>query len=327
MRAGAAEVEVIVVGGGPAGLSAALVLGRCRREVVLFDGGRYRNERARRLHGFLTRDGIPPAELRRIARLELARYPSVRVRGETVAVACREADGFVVQTAAGDELRGAALLLATGLVDDLPAVPGVDALYGERVFHCPYCDGWEHRDEPLGLYGRGDGRGGTYALTMARWSNDLVLFTDGPSGLHAPMRAILRARGIDVDERRLRALERDGDGVRLVLEGGDSRWRRALFFDLPARPASDLATQLGAELDDHGGVRVDRHTATGVPGLYVAGDASREALQAVVAAGEGCAAALAIDTYLGARQREQWLREVEAAPTAAPDEAAQGLHE
>jgi thioredoxin reductase len=292
------EVEVVVVGAGPAGLSAALMLGRCRRRVLVLDSGEYRNAAARQSHGFLTRDGIAPDELRRLGHEELRRYETVHVRQERVVDAARAGDGFVVSLAGGARIACRKLLLATGLVDELPAIEGLPPLYGERVFHCPYCDGFEVRDQPLAVHGVGDRCGGAYAILLTQWSRQLILMTDGPAQLSEPMREAVRARGVEVEERRVRRMVGSGDGLQLELEDGTRIWRRALFFDLTASQRCDLARRLGAEIDRRGGVCVDRHEATRVPGLYVAGDASRDALQTIVAAGEGCSAALAINTAL-----------------------------
>ena len=152
----APDYDVIVVGAGPAGLSAALMLGRCRRSVVVFDNSKPRNAASRALHGYLTRDGIAPADFLQLARGELAQYDSVEIRSEEVTAAeCRPGDGFVVTVASGGTLRARKLLLATGVVDNLPDIPGFREMYGRSVFHCPYCDGWELCDRPLAVYGRG----------------------------------------------------------------------------------------------------------------------------------------------------------------------------
>ena len=290
--------EAAIVGGGPAGLSAALVLGRCRRRVVVLDDRRYRNEASHALHGFLSRDGIDPAELRRIARAELAAYPSVSLVEQAVVEAARVDGGFRLELADGSAVRCRALLLATGLVDHLPEVDGAAALRGTRLFHCPYCDGWELRDQPLAAIGHADDRGGEFALVLVQWSRDLVLCTGGPARFSERVAARLAARGIEVDERPLRSLEADRDGVTLRFAAGEPRWRRAVFHHIGAKQRSDLAARLGCRFDEHGGVEVDRHEATCVPGLYVAGDATRDVLQAIVAAGEGAAAAVMINQRL-----------------------------
>lgn len=175
--------DVIIVGGGPAGLNAALVLGRCRRRVLIFDDGKPRNAVSHALHGFLSRDGVDPAQLRAIGREQLALYPSVTLDAEQVVDAARTETGFTVCTSDGREFRARKLLLSAGVVDVLPEAPGFAELYGRGVFHCPYCDGWEMRDQPLAVYGRGDDKGAGLALEMKLWSQDVVLCSDGPSDL------------------------------------------------------------------------------------------------------------------------------------------------
>src|SRR5512138_1368749 len=176
-----AGYDAIIVGGGPAGLSAALILGRCRRRVLVCDAGRPRNAASRELHGFLTRDGVRPSELLAIGRRQLVKYGVEFVTGE-VEDARRSRDGFDVRIAGGRPVFGRKLLFATGVVDRLPAVDGFRRLYGERIFHCPYCDGWEVSDRPLAVYGQGlSGMG--LSLSLRTWSHDVTLVTDGPARL------------------------------------------------------------------------------------------------------------------------------------------------
>ena len=291
-------IDVIIVGGGPAGLSAALVLGRCRRRVVLFDSGEYRNAASHAMHGFLSRDGIDPAELRRIARDQLARYDSVVLR-DGIVVGARTTDGnFEVATATGETVRSRKLVLATGLIDELPSPTGASELYGHSIHHCPYCNGWEVRDQPLAIYGRGDAKGGGLALEMTQWSKDIVLCTDGPSGLSDECLAKLERNNIPVFDTPISRFERMPDGMKIWFADGKSVEKRAMFFNTSSRQRSDLARRLGCELDEKGGVKVGKFEATTVPGLYVAGDSSREVLQAIVGAGEGSEAAIAINTAL-----------------------------
>ncbi len=285
------NVEAAIVGGGPAGLSAALVLGRCRRRVVLIDGGAHRNDAARAVHGFLGHDGIAPAALRALGREQLRPYPTVELRDGIVTGARRTPDGFALEIG-GEELRCRVLLLATGLVDSIPPVDGATALVGSLLHHCPYCDSWELRDRPLAVYAGAGRDAAAYASTIRRWSRDLVVLTDGRA-------AGAELAGFAVDERRLARLAPDGDRLRIELTAGPPLLRRAMFFHVGCRPRSDLAEKLGCRFDAHGGVVVDRHEATGVPGLYVAGDASRDVLLSVVAAGEGASAGVSMDRALG----------------------------
>jgi thioredoxin reductase len=294
-----AKTDVIIVGAGPAGLSAALMLGRCRRSVVVFDNGKPRNAPSHALHGYLTRDGIPPAEFLTLAREEIKTYQTVQRRDEEVsAVECRSDGGFLVTLASGEQLSTRKLLIATGVVDNLPDIPGFRELYGRSVFHCPYCDGWELRDQPLAIYGRGE-RGLGLALELTAWSRDLVLCTDGPSEIDPDDLGRLARNGIGVREERVTRLDvADGRLSRIAFDDGPPLSRGALFFSTGQYQRSDLLEQLGCQFNDKGTVRTGRHETTHLPGLFVAGDASRAVQWVVVAAAEGAEAAFAINTDL-----------------------------
>jgi thioredoxin reductase len=297
-RSAAPAYDVIIVGGGPAGLSAALMLGRCRRTVLVCDTGRQRNRPALAMHGYLTRDGISPKEFIALARRELQPYATVEVRDvEVVDAECRD-KRFVVTLQGGDEVWSRKLLIATGVVDNLPNVPGIRELYGKSVFHCPYCDGWEIRDQPIAIYGRGD-KGVGLSLELTVWSRDLILLTDGESEIDGKGKARLERCGIALREDRVARLE-GSDGVleRIVLASGDALQRRALFFTLGQEQCSPLATRLGCVFNDKGTVRTGKYETTHLSGLFVAGDASRAVQWVVVAAAEGAEAAFAINTDL-----------------------------
>lgn len=296
--------DAIVIGGGPAGLNAALVLGRCRRRVLLFDDGKPRNAASHAVHGFLSRDGTDPAELRAIARKQLAAYPSVRCEAERVVDAARTSFGFEVVTSAGRHVSCRKLLLAGGVVDHLPQQPGFRELYGLGLFHCPYCDGWEMRDKPLAVYGRGDSKGGGMALEMTLWSNDIVLCTDGPSELGADCRTRLGRYGISIREEKIVRLDIATAApyqasFDIVFDAGPSLPRAGMFFNTDRHQSTDLAARLGCDLYGSRGCEVDNdQQMSDVPGLYVAGDASRDVLQVVVAAAEGAQAAVGINKAL-----------------------------
>jgi thioredoxin reductase len=290
--------DCVVVGAGPAGLSAALMLGRCRRTVLVCDVGHPRNVRSAGLHNYLTRDGIQPAELLQLGRAELGRYHSVEFRGVEVLDATRSSDGFRVVCADGRQLSSRKLLLATGVVDELPAIEGLEALYGTSVHHCPYCDGWEWRDQPVGIYGRGE-EGLALALGLTAWTEDLVLCTDGPSGLSPENLEQLSGEGIEVREEPLARLEgNDGYLERVIFRNEESLPRRALFVCAGQHQRSALARKLGCRFTEKGAVVTGSCEATEVPGLYVAGDASKEAQFAIVAAAEGAEAGMAINKAL-----------------------------
>lgn len=291
--------DVVIVGAGPAGLSAALILGRCRRTVLVCDMGRPRNAASRALHGYLTRDGIPPFEFLDTARQELARYETVRVRQiEVTDAACRADRRFDVALGDGTVVRARKLLLATGVVDNVPAIDGLRELYGRSVFHCPYCDGWEVRDQPLAIYGHG-ARGLGLALELTAWSRDLTLCTDGPAEIGPDDLARLARNGIAVREERIARLDgRDGILTHVVFESGERLPRRALFFTTGQVQRSDLSARLGCEITEKGTVRTGKYETTHLEGLYVAGDASRAVQWVIVAAAEGAEAAFAINTDL-----------------------------
>jgi thioredoxin reductase len=290
-----ADTDVIIVGAGPAGLSAALVLGRACRRVLIFDQDRGRNRFSHALHGFITRDGTPPAEVRRLAREELRRYDTVRHEVVEVKRAIRGNPFFEVTLADGRTFTARRLLLATGVIDNVPDLPGLRALYGQSVFHCPYCDGWEVRGQGLAVYGRGR-RGYGLSLELTGWSRDIVLCTDGPAGFSGDERDTLARNGITLREEQVARLDgRDGLLTAVVFADGSSVARRALFFTTGQTQCSDLARTLGCEFNEKGTVSTGKYETTHVPGLYVAGDASRDVQWVVVAAAEGAEAAYAIN--------------------------------
>ena len=295
--------DVIIVGGGPAGLSAALILGRCRRHVLLCDAGNPRNAASHGLHGYLTRDGIKPVDFLRIGREELRRYDSIEIRDVEVSEARRNNDGFEVILGDGTHQFSRKLLLATGVTDRIPEIEGIEKFYGRSVFHCPYCDGWEVRDQPLAVYGKGK-HVLTLSLALKTWSHNITLCTDGPMLLRRSDLKLLSRKGIDVRNERIIRLE-GADGVleRIMFENGEALERRALFLGLGIGQHSNLAERLGCEVNKDGGVKTYKLERTSVPGLYVAGDTSRDVLFAIVAAAEGAKAAVAINKEL---QHEQW---------------------
>jgi thioredoxin reductase len=290
--------DCIVVGAGPAGLSGALMLGRCRRSVLVCDAGEPRNARSAGLHGYLTRDGIEPGEFLRLAHAEVRRYPTIDFHRGRIVEARRNSRGFTAICEGGLQLSARKLLLATGVVDQVPDIEGIQEFYGKSVHHCPYCDGWEWRDQPLAVHGRGEA-GAALSLALTGWTDDVVLCTDGPSGLSEKDERDLARAGIEVREELVVRLEgRDGRLERVVLAEGEPLPRRALFFCSGQQQRSDLAEKLGARFTEKGAVNTGSCEATNVPGLYVAGDASKEAQFIIVAAAEGAEAGMAINKAL-----------------------------
>jgi thioredoxin reductase len=294
--------DVAIVGGGPAGLSAALMLGRCRRRVVVFDLGLPRNRRSAALHGYLTRDGIPPAEFTDIGRGELVQY-GIELRQVGVTGGSLLDDHYQLSLADGSVQDARYLLIATGVIDDLPAIPGFDECYGRSIFHCPYCDGWERRDRPLAAFGRGADVAGL-ALGLKTWSGDVAVCTDG-GRLDRAERERLARNDITVRSEPIERLDHvDGRLTSVVFASGDPLPREAMFFATGQHPQSSLAIGLGCRLNRRGTVKTGLLCDTNIPRLYVAGDASRDAQFVVVAASEGVKAAVAINKAL---QREELL--------------------
>jgi thioredoxin reductase len=289
--------DVIIVGAGPAGLSAGLILGRCRRRVLICDSGEPRNAASHSMHGFLTRDGTEPGEFLRIGREQLEPY-GVELRNVKVTDAQRHDDGFELTLEDEKHESCKKLLLATGVVDKLPAIKGIEALYGKSVFHCPYCDAWELRDQPLAVYGRGK-HGLELALALTTWSDDIVLCTDGRAWLSGADLRLLSRRGVKIFQDSIERLE-GSDGIleRIIFKSGDSLPRRGLFLHTRTKQRSDLVTRLGCAFTKKGAVKTHNLQQSGVPGLYVAGDASWDVQLVIVAAAEGAKAAFSINAEL-----------------------------
>jgi thioredoxin reductase len=292
--------DVVIVGGGAAGLSAAIVLGRCRRRVFLCDVGQPRNQASRAVHCLLGHEGTAPRDLLAKGRFELERYPTVTTRTDSVTAITPSGDQFAVVCSDAFATRARKVLLTTGLEDDLPRLDGIERLYGRSVHHCPYCDGFEHRDEPLAVYGSGD-KGAGLALMMKQWSSDVILCTDGPPQLSASVQARLQQHGIAVCSEAIVKLEgTDAGALRSIrLQSGRALERTAIFFTTGCRQGSDLWASLGCVRDEKGGIVTDPVTEeSSVRGVYVAGDASREVLLVAVAVAEGAKAGVAINRAL-----------------------------
>ena len=292
--------DVVIIGGGPAGLSAALVLARCRRRVLLCDAGQPRNARSSALHGFLSRDCIPPLELLRLGREELRPY-GVEPRKVTVSELVRAGDFFEATLDNQQTVRARMALIATGVRDHLPEIPGLEECYGVTVHHCPYCDGWEHRDQVVAVIGRGTSGAGL-ALSLKTWTPRVVLCTNGMRAIRPRDRQQLDDQGIDVHMSRIVRVEHDGPLVRAIVfaDGGSIRCG-AVFFSERQSQQCDLAARLGCQMNRGGVVKTGNLGETHLPGLYVVGDASRDVQFAIVAAAEGAKAAVAINKALQAR--------------------------
>jgi thioredoxin reductase len=300
-RIGVSAYDVIIVGGGPAGLSAALVLGHCRRRVLVCDAGHPRNAVSHAVSNFLTREGTPPHELLRIAREEVESI-GVEFQVATVLDAECRSSAVEVRLDTGVVVTGRKLLLATGVSDELPRIEGLRELYGASVFHCPYCDGWGVRDQPLAAYGKANDAIGL-ALSLLTWSCDVVACTDGdrPSSGESELAA---KHDLPIRTEKILRLEgRDGRLERIVFESGDPLERRALFFNTGQGQRCDMAEKLGCRFDSQGHVRVDTRGRTGVTNVFLAGDASGDVQFVIAAAADGAKAGTAINRELQEEDR------------------------
>ncbi|BBY42068.1 NAD(P)/FAD-dependent oxidoreductase [Mycolicibacterium celeriflavum] len=291
--------DCVVVGGGAAGLSAGLVLGRARRRTLVIDSGAQSNLAAHGIGGLLGHDGRPPAQLYALGREELSAYPSVEVRTGEVVSGERIGGRFELRTGDGRIERTRRVLLATGMEYRPPALPGLAELWGRSVFHCPFCHGWEVRDQPLGVLARGE-RAVHSALLLRMWSDDVVLLTDGPADLDEGQRRRLDAADVSIDERAVAELAvRDGDLEAVVFADGSRLARTGLLVASTLHQRSSLAEQLGTTQGDptpiaQDPVYVDAFYRTSAPGVFAAGDLSAQMPQVAAAVAGGSAAAAAV---------------------------------
>jgi thioredoxin reductase len=250
------------------------------------------------MHAYLSRDGIAPARFRGIVRHQLSRYPGIRFAAAEVTQARRSGTGFVVTLGKSRKVHARKLLIATGLFDFVPRIPGIDELFGRSVFQCPYCDGWEMRDRKVAVYGRGL-RGFQTARAMTAWASDIVLLTDGVMRLSVEQRRQLDRNGIQVVRKKIaRLVGQRGRLQHVEFRDGTRLARETLFFDTASGAQSDLARSVGCRFARHGGVLAGEHEATSVPGVFVAGNIIRDVQLSIVAAAEGARAAFGINRAL-----------------------------
>jgi thioredoxin reductase len=308
------EYDVVIIGAGAAGLSAALVLSRARRRVLIVDAGAPRNAPAAHMHGYLSRDGMPPANLLAVGRDEVTGYGGQFAADHVEDVVARPDPGFQIRLRAGDWVAARRLLIATGLRDDLPDIPGLRERWARDVLHCPYCHGWEVRDQRLGVLADHRPESIAFAHIVRQWSTDVTLFV--PSDLlTAQARHELMARSIDIVEAHpARLLVQDDHLCGVELPDGTVVPRDALFVPPTFVPHDELLVSLGCTRDDRGWVIKDATGRTSVPGVWVAGNVANPRAQVITGAGEGSAAAIDLNADLVQQDIRDAVRAAQARP-------------
>jgi len=313
------QYDVVVIGGGAAGLSAALVLSRARRKVLVIDAGAPRNAAATHMHGYLSRDGVPPGELLAAGRREVNSYGGEIVAGEVTDLVPDDRSGFWALLADGQRISARRVLVTTGLRDELPDIPGLRDRWARDVLHCPYCHGHEVRDRKLGVLG-GTAGAVRYAHVVRQWTHDLVYFTP-PDVLTASERTQLLARAIGVVEGAIGTLViDDADHLRGVqMDDGCVVPREALFVPPRFVANNTLLLGLGCDVDTDGWVAVDNTGRSSIPGVWAAGNVADPRAQVITAAGGGSAAAIALNADLVEEDVRNAVRGHGLAPQSATD--------
>lgn len=292
-------MDCAVIGGGPAGLNAALVLGRSRRKTVLFDDNKPRNAVTSESHGFMTRDGIDPQELKSIAQEELGKYPDVKIEKQRVLAVEKKEGLFEVKAVDGKVFLAKKLILATGFKEVLPDLESVREFYGKSLFSCPFCDGWEMRDRPLAVISENEN-----ALHLVKvasnWTDDLIFCTNGKASLSADERHMLESNGIQVyAEKIARLVGNHGVLEKIEFESGAAVRREGGFITPEWVQASDICAALGCKRNALGGIETDGMKRTNVEGVFACGDTLMTgASQLIMAAADGSMAAIGVNAAL-----------------------------
>jgi len=288
-------LDCAVIGGGPAGLNAALVLGRSRRKTILFDDNKPRNTVTSESHGFITRDGINPQELKRIAQEELSNYPDVRTEKQRVHRINKENSLFKVETESGKVYSAKKIILATGFQEVLPDIPQVKDFYGKSLFNCPFCDGWELRDRPLAVI-TDDPKALHLAKLVSNWTDDLIVFTNGKEVISPEEQELLKSKDIRINEKKIAAfIGEEGMLEKIQFEDGTSVLREGGFITTEWIQAASFKSSLEYTLNELSGIETDSWQRTKTEGVFACGDTRIAGpSQLIIAAAEGCTAAISV---------------------------------
>ena len=288
--------DVIIIGGGPAGLSAAMVLGRCCRKVIVYDGGKPRNRFSSHLNGYLTRDGISPLEFIELARKELDKYGTKLIFEEATKIE-KKNNYFEVQIEDGTIHRSRKLILATGVRDNIPQIKNIDKYYGVSVHHCPICDGLQYKDKAIGVMGPA-GNCINLALQLLQWSENISVFTAEHIDYSEEKVKLLEDHKIKIVEGTIKELNGGNKLSKVVMDDGREIFCDALFIATGYEPASKLFSDIGCRTSETGEVYVNHSQESNVKGVYIAGDVCKDMKLVIISAAEGAKAAVAINKKL-----------------------------
>ncbi|USD83490.1 NAD(P)/FAD-dependent oxidoreductase [Bacillus safensis] len=286
-------LDCAIIGGGPAGLSAALVVGRGRKQVIVFDDELPRNRVTQESHGFITNDGMTPFEIRQAGEADLQKYPSIKIKRSRIVDIQKKEESFMLLTDEGDAFEAKKIILATGLQDILPEIEGIHDVYGKTLFSCPFCDGWELKDKALALIAENQ-RALHMAKLLSNWTKDLIVFTNGHV-LAEEDKALLAAHSIQVIDVPIVSIDHDNGQLRaLQLPNGEIVRREGGFVASEFKQSAPFAEKLGCQMTKNAGIETDILGRTTVSGVFACGDNLGGPAQLVLAAAAGSQAGMGV---------------------------------
>ncbi|GMG77700.1 NAD(P)/FAD-dependent oxidoreductase [Bacillus safensis] len=286
-------LDCAIIGGGPAGLSAALVVGRGRKQVIVFDDELPRNRVTQESHGFITNDGMTPFEIRRAGEADLQKYPNIKIKRSRIVDIQKKEERFTLLTHEGDRFEAKKIILATGLQDILPEIEGIHDVYGKTLFSCPFCDGWELKDKALALIAENQ-RALHMAKLLSNWTKDLIVFTNGHV-LAEEDKVLLRAHSIQVIDVPIVSIDHDNGQLRsLQLANGETVKREGGFVASEFKQSAPFAEKLGCQMTKNAGIETDILGRTTVSGIFACGDNLGGPAQLVLAAAAGSQAGMGV---------------------------------
>ncbi|WP_144521527.1 NAD(P)/FAD-dependent oxidoreductase [Bacillus pumilus] len=287
-------LDCVIIGGGPAGLSAALVVGRGRKQVIVFDDELPRNRVTQESHGFITNDGMTPFEIRQAGEADLQNYPHIQIKRSKIVVVQNNEDNFTLLTQGGERFEAKKIILATGLKDILPEMKGIHEVYGKTLFSCPFCDGWELKDKPLALIAE-NSRALHMAKLLSNWTKDLIVFTNGKQVFAEEEKALLSAHSIQVIDVPIMSIHHEnGQMHSLHLVNGETVNREGGFVASEFKQSAPFGETLGCQMTKNGGIETDILGRTTVSGVFACGDNLGGPAQLVLAVAAGSQAGMGV---------------------------------